>query len=137
MTTAPDPEATRNHVSHCRQYMDNALEALDKNEPGKAGEMLWGSVSQAVHAVDAWRGPVIDDHHSLMNFAYHRVGREINDPPFPASIEAASSLHHNFYMPARTKEQIELLVPAIHQAIAQALALLPDEVRDGADNQIH
>ncbi len=134
MTTAParDPEAARNHAYHCRQYMDNALDALRKDEPGKAGEMLWGSVSQAVHAVDAWRGPVIYDHRSLMNFAYQRIGREINDPAFPTSVEAASSLHHNFYMPARTREDVELLIPGIQQAIAQILALLPEEVRNGA-----
>jgi hypothetical protein len=111
--------------------MDNALAALDKNEPGKAGEMLWGSVTQAVHAVDAWRGPVIYDHRSLMNFAI-LISREIDDPAFPASIEAAGSLHHNFYLPVRTKEYVELLIPAIRQAIAQALALLPEEVRNGA-----
>ena len=71
MTTqsAPDPEAAQNHIFHCRQYMDNMLEALQKNEPGKAGEMLWGSITQAVHAVDAWRGPVIGGHRGLLNFA--------------------------------------------------------------------
>ena len=128
---AQDIEATRNHVVHCRQYMDNALEALLKDEPGKAGEMLWGSISQAVHAVDAWRGPVIYDHRSMMNFAYHRIGREINDLSFPISVEAASSLYHNFYMPARTREDVELLMPGIRQAIAQILALLPHEAHNG------
>ena len=129
-TPTHDTEATRNHVFHCRQYMDNALEALNKNEAGKAGELIWGSITQAVHAVDAWRGPVIDDHRSLMNFAYHRIGREIDDDAFPISIEAASSLHHNFYVPARTREDLELLMPGIRRAISQILALLPEEVRD-------
>lgn len=130
-TPAPDPEAARNHVFHCRQYMDNALEALEKNEPGKAGELLWGSITQAVHAVDAWRGPVIDDHRRLMNFVTS-ISREIDDPGFPASVEAAAGLHHNFYMPVRTKEYVELLIPAIRQGIAQILALLPEEVRNGS-----
>ena len=121
----------RRHLEHCRQYMDNALDALGKDEPGKAGELLWGSITQAVHAVDAWRGPVIDDHRSLMNFAYHRIGREIDDPFFPISVEAASSLHHNFYVPTRTREDMELLIPGIRNAITQILALLPEEVRNG------
>ena len=134
MATSPTPdmEAVRNHVFHCRQYMDNALEALNKDEPGKAGELLWGSVSQAIHAVDAWRGPVIDDHRSLMNFAYHRIGREINDQDFPTRVEAASSLHHNFYVPSRTRADLELLVPGIQRAISQVLALLPEEIRNGS-----
>ena len=133
MTTAPapDPEAARNHVFHCRQYMDNALEALEKNEPGKAGEMLWGSITQAVHAVDAWRGPMIDDHRRMMNLAYS-LEREIGDPSFRFVLRSASSLHHNFYVPVDTKEEVERLLPGIQAAIDQILALLPEEIRNGA-----
>ena len=126
-TPAPDPETARNHVFHCRQYMDNALEALEKNEPGKAGEMLWGSITQAVHAVDAWRGPVIDDHRRLMNFAYS-LETETGDPSFRFVLRSASSLHHNFYVPVDTREEVELLLPGIQRAISQVLALLPEEV---------
>ena len=131
MATAPaaDPEASRNHVYHCRQYMDNALEALEKNEPGKAGELIWGSVTQAVHAVDAWRGPVIDDHRRLMNFA-RDIGREIGDPAYPNNVRSARSLHQNFYIPVETQEEVEDLLPGIQQAINQILALLPEEVRN-------
>ena len=132
MTTAPasDPEAARNHLFHCRQYMDNALEALRKNEPGKAGELLWGSFAQAVHAVDAWRGPVIDDHRSLMNFAYS-LEREIGDPGFRFVLRSARSLHHNFYVPVDTVEEMERLLPGIQAAVAGILALLPEDVRSG------
>ena len=132
MATSPtsDPEAAKNHVFHCRQYMDNALEALEKNEPGKAGEMLWGSVTQAVHAVDAWRGPVIDDHRRMMNLAYS-LEREIGDPSFRFVLRSASSLHHNFYVPVDTKEEVERLLPGIQAAIDQILALIPEEARNG------
>ena len=77
-TPAPDIEATRIHIFHSHQYMGNALEALRKNEPGKVGELLWGSVTQAVHAVDAWRGPVIGGHRGMLNFA-RDIGGEIDD----------------------------------------------------------
>ncbi len=127
----PDKEAMENHVCHCRQYMDNALEALQKNEPGKAGEMLWGSVSQAVHAVDAWRGPVITGHRSLLNFA-NTLGGEIGEPTFVYIFQSAKSLHHNFYVPVETREEVEDLLPSIQQIITQFLALLPDEARNGA-----
>ena len=127
---AGDKEAVENHLFHCRLYMDNALEALGKDEPGKAGEMLWGSFAQAIHAVDAWRGPVIDDHRGLMNFAA-RISREIDDQAFPLSIAAARSLHHNFYMPAQSREEVAMLIPGLQRAIGQILALLPDDVRNG------
>ena len=127
---AGDKEAVENHLFHCRQYMDNALEALRKDEPGKAGEMLWGSVTQAVHAVDAWRGAVITDHRRLLNFAT-QIGREIDDPYFPNNFESAKSLHSNFYIPAETREEVEALVPGIRRAIDQILGLLPEDVRNG------
>ena len=130
-TSAHDAEATRNHVFHCRQYMDNARDALQKKEPGKAGEMIWGSFAQSIHAVDAWRGSVIHDHRSLMNFA-RDIGQELNDPFFPYYRQSARSLHENFYVPVETAEEVEELLPGIQQAINQILALLPEEALNGA-----
>ena len=136
MTTAPaaDPAAARNHVLHCRQYMGNALKALQGNEPGKAGELIWGSVSQAVHAVDAWRGPEIESHRGLVNFAY-RLGREIGDPTFTYIFRSARSLHHNFYVPVDNIEEVENLLPGIQTVVNKILALLPDEGRNGTTQE--
>lgn len=133
MTTAPTPdtEAAQNHVYHCRQYMDNALEALQKNEPGKAGELIWGSFAQAIHAIDAWRGTVIHDHRSLMNLS-RDIGQEIGDPLYPYHRQSARSLHENFHIPVETREEVEDLLPGIQTAITQILDLLPEEVRGGS-----
>ena len=132
MATSPTPdmEAVRNHVFHCRQYMDNALEALQMNEPGKAGELIWGSFAQAIHSVDAWRGSVIIDHRSLMNFA-RDIGQELGDPNYPYYRQSARSLHENFYIPVETREEVEDLLPGIRTAIDQILSLLPEEIRNG------
>ena len=130
-TPAPDPEAARNHAFHCQQYMDNALDALQKNEPGKAGEMLWGSITQAVHAVDAWRGPVVIRHRGLLNFA-RNLSTEIDDENFHNNFLAAKSLHENFYHPDLEREDVEFALPGIQRAISQVLALLPDEARNGS-----
>jgi hypothetical protein len=110
--------------------MDNVLEALQKDEPGKAGEMLWGSIAQAVHAVDAWRGPVIGDHRGLLNFATN-LAQEIEDPAYLGIFLGTQRLHDNFYVPEAPKETIEAALPGIRQIIAEVLALLPDEVRGG------
>ena len=131
MPPADDKEAVEKHLFHCRQYMDNALDALGQDELGKAGEMLWGSVAQAIHAVDAWRGAVIVNHRDLMNFSV-RLGREIDDPAYPNYVASAQRLHENFYIPDESREQIEALLPWIQLAIAQLLALLPEDVRNGA-----
>ena len=132
--STPDPEAARNHVYHCRQYMDNALEALQKNEPGKAGEMLWGSITQAVHAVDAWRGSVVIRHRGLLNFA-RDLSREIDDDNFHNNFLATKSLHENFYHPALEIDDVEFALPGIQRAISQVLALLPEEIRNGAGRE--
>ena len=129
--SAPELKSARNHVFHCRQYMDIALEALQKNEPGKAGEMLWGSITQAVHAVDTWRGPVIGGHRGLLNFA-RNIGGEIDDLNFPNNFLSAKSLHDNFYHPELEVEDVEVALPGIRRAISQVLSLLPEEVRHGA-----
>ena len=131
---APDPEAARSHVFHCRQYMDNALEALEKNEPGKAGEMLWGSITQAVHAVDAWRGPVVIRHRGLLNFA-RNLSREIDDDNFHNNFLATKSLHENFYHPALERDDVEFALLGIQRAISQVLALLPEEIRNGTGGE--
>ena len=126
---APDIEAARNHVVHCHQYMDNALEALEKNEPGKAGELLWGSITQAIHAVDAWRGPIVIRHRGLLNFA-RNLGAEIDDRSFPNNFLSAKSLHDNFYHPELEAADVEFALPGIQRAISQVLALLPEEIRN-------
>ncbi len=128
-TPTSDIEATKNRLFHCHQYMDNALEALQKSEAGKAGELLWGSFTQAVHAVDAWRGPVIDSHRDLINFA-REIGRETGDPNFPLILAAARSLHNNFYIPVETREEVDDLLPGIQSGITQVLNLLPHEARN-------
>ena len=126
---AQDIDATWNHIFHCRQYLDNVLEALDKNEPGKAGELLWGGVAQAVRAEVSWRGPVIETHRDSMNFAYS-LEREIGDSSFRFVLRSARSLHHNFYVPVDTLEEVERLLPGIQTAINHILSLLHEEVRD-------
>ncbi len=132
--TAPDIEAARNHVVHCHQYMDNALEALENNEPGKAGELLWDSVSQAIHAVDAWRGPIVIRHRGMLNFA-RNLSREIDDDNFHNNFLASKSLHDNFYHPELETDDVELALPGIQRAISQILALLPEEIRNGVGRE--
>ena len=129
-----DKEAVENHLFHCQLYMDNALEALGKDEPGKAGEMLWGSVTQAVHAVDAWRGPVISSHRDLVNFA-RGLGDEIGESYYPYIFQSARSLHENFYIPVETREEIEALLQGIRQLISWILDLLPNDVRNGVSGE--
>ena len=132
MATAPAPTRRPRRTNlPLPPIIGNALKLWTRMTGGR--ELIWGSVTQAVHAVDAWRGPVIDDHRRLMDFA-RDLGREIGDAAYPNNFRSARSLHQNFYIPVETREEIEELLPGIQQAINQILALLPDEVRNGASS---
>ena len=123
---APDPEAARNHVFHCRQYMDNALEALEKNEPGKAGEMLWGSVTQAFHAVAALHRRDVATHRSLKNFVIW-IGDSTGDSSLRGDFEATEKFHNNFYDVTHTTEDVKDIIPTVNRLIERAFHLLPPE----------
>ncbi|MDA1129039.1 MAG: hypothetical protein O2913_10110 [Chloroflexi bacterium] len=43
--------------------------ALQNREAGKAGELLWGSVAQALEAVATYKDRIIQSHRDLKNFA--------------------------------------------------------------------
>jgi hypothetical protein len=47
--------AIRKHLAHSDQYFENALSTLRLREAGKAGELLWGSLVEAFHALAAAR----------------------------------------------------------------------------------
>lgn len=84
MTSQTNPasgarEVMRRHLEHSRQYLENGLALLQKGEAGKAGELLWGSVTQAVHAVAASRGVALTNHRSLRYFV-NQLARELRDP---------------------------------------------------------
>jgi hypothetical protein len=80
MTHSPDTAAkARRHLEHSSKYFENCREALDKDEVSKAGELLWGSVSQVFHALATVRGVDVQRHRRLKNFAIH-VSDETEDP---------------------------------------------------------
>ena len=68
----------------------------------------------------------------MLNFA-RDIGGEIDDQNFHNNFASAKSLHDNFYHPALEMGDVEVVLPGIQRAISQVLALLPEEVRNGAD----
>ena len=56
------------HLEHSRQYFEDGREAFDTQETSKAGELSWGSVTQAFHGLAAYRDRPIESHRDLENF---------------------------------------------------------------------
>ena len=117
----------RRHVIHSRQYLENALLALKDGEAGKAGELLWGSVAQAVHAVAASKNRRLQTHRELKNFVI-QLARELADETIKTNFVLAESLHHNFYEVQQEPQDIVLVLPAVHELIQNLLQLIPPEL---------
>jgi hypothetical protein len=125
MTT--DSVATlQRYVIHSRQYLENGLLALQNGEAGKAGELLWGSVAQAVHAVAAFRSTSVRTHRELKNFVI-QLARDLNDQSIEKDFVIAESLHHNFYEVQQEPVDIAIVVPTVRELVSKLINLIPPE----------
>lgn len=77
-------------------YHNNALELFGRREFRKAGELLWGAVTQRIKAVAAVRGIQIQNHNEFFNFM-REVTREIENPELYQTFLDLNALHKNFY----------------------------------------
>ena len=124
-------ERVRKHLEHCDLYFANAREALGKDEVTKAGEMLWGSVTQAFHALASVRGTEVETHRRLKNFA-NRTSQEVGNPDVLGGFLAAEILHKGFYDINVELDDIEGAVPLVRRTIDLVTSLIPSDLKDGS-----
>ena len=117
----------RRHLEHSEQYFENGQEALGKREVSKAGEMFWGSVTQAFHALAVVRGVDVERHRRLKNFAIH-VSNQTGDPYLLAGFESAEILHKGYYDIDVELEDLEAAVPIAKRTIETVRSLIPAEL---------
>lgn len=126
MTT--DPRATvRRYVLHSLQYLGNALVALQNEEAGKAGELLWGSVAEALHAVAASKNVPIPSHRQLKNFALG-LAKELRDESIATDFLLAESFHHNYYEVTFEPTDVAVAVVRIQEMVGKLHKLIPPGV---------
>ena len=126
MTTPDSIAAIRRHIIHSRQYFDNGLAALQNAEAGKAGELLWGSVAEILHAFATYMNTPIRTHRDLKNFVI-QLGRELEDPTIQTDFAIVESLHHNFYEVQQEPIDIEIVVPTVRELVWKLFGLIPPE----------
>ena len=131
MTLTPEPAAkVRRHLEHSSQYYENCLEALDKGEVSKAGELLWGSVSQVFHALATVRGIDVQRHRRLKNFAIH-VSNETEDPQKTiGGFLSAEILHKGFYDVDVERTDLEAGIPLVTYTMDTINNLIPDDFEE-------
>ena len=131
MTPAPEIVAkARRHLEHSSQYFENCREALDKDEVSKAGELLWGSVSQVFHALAAIRGVDVQRHRRLKNFAI-QVSSETADPDKTmGGFLSAEILHKGFYDVDVERVDLESGIPIVSYTMETVSRLIPSDVKN-------
>ena len=125
MTSDPVANLQR-YIIHSRQYLENALLALQNLEAGKAGELLWGSVAEMLHAVAAYHNKQLRTHRELKNFVI-QLARELNDDTIEKDFLIAESLHHNFYEVQQEPIDIAIVVATVRELVNKLFNLLPPE----------
>ena len=123
----------RRHIAHSRQYLDNAAIALQDGEAGKAGELLWGSMAQAFHAVAELRRRNVRTHRDLKNFVLG-MGQSMEDSSLRRDFEEVEKLHDNFYDITHTTEDVADIIPAVQRLTNRAFSLLPPAAME--DSQV-
>jgi hypothetical protein len=106
--------------------MENALVFLQRGEAGKAGELLWGSVAEALQAVATSRGMRLANHRSLRFFA-GTVAKELGDASLSEGYRLAEGLHSNFYEVELEPGDIAAVVEPIRRTVSKLLDLIPPE----------
>ena len=126
MTSQPEEDIKR-YVANAVNYLENALVALQNAEAGKAGELLWGSVAEALQAVAASKGSRLANHRSLRYFAT-TLAKELQDPSLAEGFRLADGLHSNFYEVELEPQDVEVVVEPLRRTVLKLLALIPTEI---------
>ncbi len=89
-------------------YLNNALEEINKQNYEKAGEFLWGSVAEALKALQmARKGLRVKRHREFWDIA-RELSREYADESIYVIFREANSLHSNFYEASLKEEDVKI-----------------------------
>jgi hypothetical protein len=115
------------HVAICQEYLQNAYLSLARNEPEKASEFLWGSMTQALKAVAALNEIDLKSHRAIWEYA-SELAVQLGDQELFNAFKDANSLHSNFYEAGLTLDIVESFAEGIRPAVGRLLAIIPPEV---------
>lgn len=123
-------ESIKRHFQVSLHYLENGQIMLNKGEAGKASELLWGSVAQALEAVAESRNFKLANHRSLRWLAAE-LSRETNDKSINNIFYQAEALHSNFHTVELTVQEVATNVEAIRDLVSKLLSLIPSELASG------
>jgi hypothetical protein len=128
-------DSIRKHVLASLEYMENGQLMLNKQEAGKASELLWGGVSQALEALAESRNIRLANHRSLRYFV-SELSRETGDRSINNAFYQAEALHSNFHSVDMSVEDIANNVDAIRDLVSKLLSMIPPELVNQKEAQL-
>ena len=84
------------YTAQARHYLENAFATLQQGDVEKAGELLWGSMAEALKGVAARKGIGLRTHREIRRFA-RTLSAERQEPGIMDAYIRAEHLHSNFY----------------------------------------
>lgn len=126
-------DSIRKHVQASLEYMENGQLMLQKQEVGKASELLWGGVSQALEALAESRNIRLANHRSLRWFVAE-LSRETGDKSINNIFYQAEALHSNFHSVDMTAQDVATNVNAIRDLVSKLLSMIPPELANQEDS---
>lgn len=128
-------DSIRKHVLASLEYMENGQLMLNKQEAGKASELLWGGVSQALEALAESRNIRLANHRSLRYFV-SGLSRETGDRSINDAFYQAEALHSNFHSVDMSVEDVATNVDAIRDLVSKLLLMIPPELVNQKEAQL-
>jgi len=125
-------DSIRKHVLASLEYMGNGQLMLNKHEAGKASELLWGGVSQALEALAESRNRRLSNHRSMRHFV-SELSRETGDRSINDAFYQAEALHSNFHSVDMTAKDVATNVDAIRDLVSKLLSMIPPELVNQKD----
>jgi hypothetical protein len=120
-------EKVRDYITASLHYMENALLMISQGDAGKASELLWGSVAEAVQALATSQGKQLVNHRSLHWFI-GVLSKELNDQTIAEAFYLAENLHQKgFHEVELDIRDVSLVLEPIRKLVARLLDLIPKE----------
>jgi len=128
-------DSIRKHVQASLEYMENGQLMLNKQEAGKASELLWGGVAQALEALAESRNIRLSNHRSLRWFVAE-LSRNTGDRSINNIFYQAEALHSNFHSVDMSVENVVANVDAIRALVSKVLSMIPAELINQKEAQM-
>jgi len=126
-------DSVRKHIRASLEYMENGQLMLKKQEVGKASELLWGGVAQALEALAESRNIRLSNHRSLRWFVAE-LSRDTGDKSINNIFYQAEALHGNFHSVDMTAQDVATNVNAIRDLVSKLLSMIPPELVNQEDS---